>query len=52
MVPGAVKYGDVLGLAALNAPYAIIWTGESELGSTVQALYEGAGAAKSFQSAP
>jgi hypothetical protein len=52
MVPGAVKYGDVLGLAALNAPHGITWTGESELAATLRAIYEGAGAAKSFQSAP
>lgn len=52
MVPGAVKYGDVLGLAALNAPHDITWQGEADLGATVRAIYEGTGGLASFQTAP
>jgi len=52
MVPGAVKYGDVLGLATLNAPHRLVWHGEPELAASVRAIYEGAAAATAFVAEP
>ena len=49
MVPGAVKYGDLLGLAALGAPHAIAWSGDAEMARDIEELYRGADAAEHFQ---
>ena len=49
MVPGAVKYGDVMGLAMLNIPHRLVWRGTDVIGGQmIRALYEAAGSPDAF----
>ena len=38
-LPGAIKYGDLPGILALNAPHALVITGESKLPALIEQIY-------------
>jgi hypothetical protein len=51
-VPGAVKYGDLPALLALNAPERLWIGGEAKIPPVVQATYDAAGAGEHVATTP